>query len=249
MAKISWTKFKSFIDTRNVPISEEVQGSNYFLEAYDGPVYRQCLLTDSNDQSDYENNYQSLANSSFTDSNGMPLVRNKITRTGWHYQVHTLEISTSKIQAVYSKDNEQIDLSYTSVKFFDGAGTELTAGTQPELDSSCEKTEIYWEPTYDIEVLGGLIYQGNAPTGDIRIWVEAVPDIPASSGGSIPFVEGGLNLRHIGTGQVFEVDGITPKFMPYNVTYHTNKFKLTITHTAGTQHTIMFAIKLFREAK
>ena len=252
MIKLNWTSLKDFLDNRSLTAQYTEDANKYYIQAIDGPftVFAEVDKdpSDLTDLNDWETNYKPHANSSYTDSNGIPLQRAKITRTGWHYQAHSIEITTSKLSGFYNSNESGTDLGYTSVKYYNGT-TELTANTQAELDSSCNKTVIFWEPSHDVEVLGGVIFQASTPANDTRLWITAVPDLPANLGGSVPFAQGGLNLKYMGTGQVFDIDGRTPKLLPYNATYHTNKFKLTLTHNTGTQHSLMFVAKVFREAK
>jgi len=253
MIKLNWTSLKDFLDNRSLTAQYTEDANKYYIQAIDGPftVFAEVDKdpSDLTDLNDWETNYKPLANSSYTDSNGIPLQRTKITRTGWHYQAHSIELTTSKLASVYNSNIAGTDLGYTSMKFYNSSNVELTAGTQTELDTDCVKTVVSWEPSHDVEVLGGVIFQSTAPTSDTRLWVMAVPDIPAFMGGSVPFLDGGINLRYMGTGQVFDIDGRTPKLMPHNANNHTNKFHLTLTHPAGSQHSIMFVAKVFREAK
>lgn len=181
------------------------------------------------------------------DTDGAPLTRTKITQTGWHYQCHSIEFTTSKLNSGYNKDSSGAGLGFLTVKYFDSNGTELTAGTQAELDSSCVMTRIDWEPTYDIEVIGGVLYQPTAPSSDVRLWVTAIPDLTVAQGGSVPFCQGGLNLKYMGTGEIYDIDGKTPKLLPYSATYHTNKFRIICRHDAGVQTAAMLVFKVFRQ--
>ena len=179
------------------------------------------------------------------DVDGVPLSRTKITKTGWHFQAQSVEFTTSTLNSVYNKDVNGDDLGYTTIKFFDENDDELVAGTQIELDTDCIRTEITWEPTSDFEVIGGTLYQSVAPTEDCRIWIIAVPDVPVIYGGSIPFAEGGLNLRRMGIGDIMDLDGKTPKLMKYDATYHTNKFKIILRHGVGHASSLMIVFKIF----
>lgn len=211
-------------------MAKDDSGSNDITDVNEGINYLKGIIT-------------------LVDADGAPLTRTKITRAGWHYQAHSIEITTSKYTGgFYNSDITGTDLTYGSIKFYDVNGTELT--NQTDIDANCVETVIFWEPTEDIEVLGGVIFQASVPTNDVRLWIMAAPDIPAANGGSVPFVQGGLNLKYMGTGQIFDIDGRTPKLMPYNFqNMPTNKFKLRITHGAGVQHSLLFVAKVFREAK
>jgi hypothetical protein len=179
------------------------------------------------------------------DMDGVPLSRSKITRTGWHFQMHSLEFITSKLASIFNEDVDGTDLGFTTIKYYNGSDTELVAGTQAELDSNCVKTVVDFEMDQDIEVIGGILEQPTAPTTDVRIWVLAIPDLTVAQGGSVPFTNGGINLRYISNN--LDIDGRTPKLLPYDATYHTNKFRITLKHTAGTQCPINLIFKLFRE--
>lgn len=181
------------------------------------------------------------------DTDGVKLSRSKITKSGWHFQSHAVEFTTSKLASVYNKDKSETGYGYTTIKFYDSSDTELVAGTQSELDNNCVKTVITWEPTQDIDVIGGTLYQSSVPTNDTRIWVMAIPDLTVAQGGSVPFATGGCNLKHMGTGAVLDLDGKTAKTLPYDAVYHTNKFQIIVVHDTGDKCPIMMLFKLFRE--
>ncbi len=249
-----WTEFKKYLDRGLSPqeIKDDDNDDQTQIHVIDGPMHVFFRAYDGTTHSDpsaewteYVNNYQSLANKTFTDSNGIPLSRSKITRTGWHYQAHSIEITTSDLSGLYNSDITGTSLGYGTIKFYDNVGTELTV--QGDIDTDCVETVVDWEPAEDVEVLGGIIFQASTPADDTRLWIMAAPDIPANLGGSVPFGEGGLNLKFMGTGQIFDMDGRTPKLMPYSAVYHSNKFRLKLTHSAGVKHSLLFVAKLFRE--
>ncbi len=245
--RVDWAQFKAFVDGRTVPIHEkELDDNNLLLEAHDGPIVRNCKLKDgTSDMTDYVTNYQSSANASMTDSNGIMLARTKITKTGWHFQLHGIEFSTSKLNSLFNEDSDGNDLGFTSIKFYNSANTELVAGTQVELDNNCVKTVVDWEMDNDIEIIGGTLEQVTPPNSDVRVWIIAIPDLTIAQGGSIPFVQGGLNLKYIST--KVDIDGKTPKLLPYNSVSHTNKFRMIIKHGSGVQCPINLLFKLFRK--
>jgi hypothetical protein len=180
------------------------------------------------------------------DVDGSPLYRMKITKTGWHYQVHSMEFTTSKLNSVYDKNSAETSFGFHTLKFYKADGSEITSGVQADLDAYCVKTIIDWEPAFDVELIGGTLYQSAIPTTNIRMWVTALPDIPVAYGGSVPFVTGGLNLKLMELGRVLDIDGKTPKLLPYSATNHTNKMRIILTHDAGVQHDLLMMYKLFR---
>ena len=180
-----------------------------------------------------------------TDVDGAPLTRTKITKTGWHFQLHGVEFCTSGLGSLYNKDKEGADLGFCSLKFYNSSDVELVAGTQAELDSNCTKTVMDIEIDHDIEVIGGTVEQPTPPTTDIRMWVTAIPDLTIAQGGSVEFAQGGVNLRYISKN--LDLDGKTPKLLPYSATYHTNKFRVTMRHAAGEICPVHMLFKLFKE--
>ena len=178
------------------------------------------------------------------DSDGAPLTRNKITKSGWHFQLHSVEFSTSTLNSLYNKDKDDSDLGFTTIKYYDDQDAEITSPTQGVLDNDCVKTVVTWEADHNIEIIGGLLEQSSQPSTDVRMWITAIPDLTVAQGGSVPFIQGGLNLRNI-SGRI-DLDGKTPKELPYNVTYHTNKFMITLRHDAGVKCPITILFKIFR---
>ena len=199
-------------------------------------------ITDVSDAINYLKNGPSIP----TDSEGFPVNKRKITKTGWHLQDHCLEFETSKLNSLYNKDRTEIDLAFTTIKYYDNTDTELTAGTQTELDNNCVKTVITWEPAFDYEILGATFFQSTVPTGNVRVWVTAVPDLTPAQGGSISFVQGGLNLKRLGNSGELKIDGKVPKLMSYNATYHTNKFEILVKHDTGIKHPIFLVVDLYK---
>lgn len=180
-----------------------------------------------------------------TDIDNVPYSRGKVTKTGWHNQVHAVEFETSKLSSLYNKDESGTDLGFATIKYYNSSDVELTAGTQSELDSNCVKTVVDWEPDHDFEIVGGALEQVSAPASDVRLYVVAVPDLTVAQGGSVPFVQGGLNLRHLS--KELDIDGKAPKLMAYDATYHTNKFRIIAKHNTGFNCPILVLFKIFRE--
>ena len=184
------------------------------------------------------------------DSDGTPLSRAKITATGWHYQLHGIEFETSKLNSLYSKRVDNTDYGFSTLKFYrdvSGVDTLITGDdlNQEYLDSNCIKTIIEWEPTHDIEIIGGLVKQYSAPTENIRLWVVGVPDVAAAYGGSKEFAVN-INLKFIGIEDGVNVDGRAPKKMEYNSTYHTSKVQIILRHPVGLNHKLHMIFELFK---
>ena len=174
------------------------------------------------------------------DSDGAPLVRGKVTKSGWHIQLHSMEISTATTNGFFNKDDNDNDLGFCTYTMKDSGGNTTTDPTQ------CVKTILDWECGYDYEIMGAFIRQKTAPTVDVRMWVIAAPDIPANFGGSKYFANGGLNLKHIDSSAV-DSDGKAPKFIAYDPINHSGKFRMILTHPADTQHTFMLTWQIYQQ--
>lgn len=174
------------------------------------------------------------------DADGVTLSRTKITKAGWHYQEHALEITTSTTDGFYNKDKDGNDLGFITYTMFDVNDTVTT------VEADAVKTCITWMPTYDYEIIGASMYQAVAPTSDYRVYVTGVPDYPAPSGNA-SFMQGGCNFRRMGVGKVIDINGRVPKLMQYNNPIpNTNKFEFVVKHDAGYQHTIQVIVDLYK---
>jgi hypothetical protein len=182
------------------------------------------------------------------DSDGSPLQRTKVTTTGWHYQLHGIEFETSKLNSLESKKADGSDWNFAILKFYElvnGVETQITGEnlTQEYLDTHCIKTVVDWEPTFDVDIIGGMLRQAAPPTESVDLWVVGAPDISAAYGGSKEFVTN-LDLELMGEG--VQIDGKAPKYVPYNATYHTGKFRLILRHPAGFKHELHMVFEIFK---
>lgn len=177
------------------------------------------------------------------DTEGALLSRNKITKTGWHYQPHALSFKTAKLASIYNKNVAGNDLGFSTIKLYKSNGDEITDSLYENL---CVKTVVEWMPTHDYEIVGAKFYQDSTLDTDIYMWVIGVPDIPAQYGGSIPFGQGGVNLRWVASGQGLNTDGRSSKLLVYDATNKTNKFQLVFKHNAGVQHDCMMVWEIYK---
>lgn len=177
------------------------------------------------------------------DIDSAPIVRVKAASAGWTYHLRGIEFETSLLSSVYDKDHLLQDLSHTTLTFKDVNGDTLTV--QGDLDTDCTQTILDFEPPWDYEIIGGTVKTQDEVTTDTRIWVVGVPDIPAGSGGSKVMVNG-VNLKFINARDGIEADGRASKFMTYNITYHTNKLRLLVTHPAGQKLKIQLLLEMFK---
>ena len=177
------------------------------------------------------------------DADGSVIMRAKAAKAGWTYHLTAPEFTTSKIDSLYHKDVAGTDLSQCTVKYYDASNVELT--TQGTCDTDCVKTVFSFEPAWDYEIIGGTIKTVGAVTENVRVWVIAVPDIPAIYGGSKVMVQS-VNLKFIDPNNGIEADGRASKYMTYSATYHTNKLQLILKHPAGHQEDIMMAFEVYK---
>jgi hypothetical protein len=184
------------------------------------------------------------------DSDGSTIQKQKVTTSGWVYQLHCFEFKTATLNTIVSKKEDGTDYNFATAKFYkldNGSEVEITGDdlNQEFLDANCVKTVIDWEPTHDYDIIGGSLKQKDVPTEDVYLWVTGVPDVPAQYGGSKLFVSS-VNLAYIGTDQGLRIDGRVAKYMPYSSTYHTNKFRLTLRHSAGFKHEVVMQFEIFK---
>jgi hypothetical protein len=180
------------------------------------------------------------------DSDGVAYAKTKITTTGWAYQLHCMEFETAQAGSLYSKKADGSDFGFLTLKLFKDVNSSMVECTdQADADANCVMTQIDWEPTHDFEIVGGAFKQLSIPSDDVRLWVVAVPDVPAQYGGSKLFASS-VNLKFMGLEEGVKVDGRAPKFMPYSATYHSNKIRIILKHSAGFKHRAMMIIEIFK---
>jgi hypothetical protein len=171
------------------------------------------------------------------------IARFKAAKAGWTYHMSGVEFQTSTINSFYHKDVNGNDLNEAWAKYYDVNNNELT--TQGSCDTDCVKTVLTFEPPWDYEIIGGTLKTISAVTSDMRVWIIAVPDIPANLGGSKVMVQN-INLIFIDPNNGIVTDGRASKYMTYNAVYHTNKLQFTLKHTTGYKERVMIAFELFR---
>lgn len=246
---VDWATLKEFVTSRGLSVQWLDFGDVYKLVALDSYFALETTVKKTDpvnaDQADFEANFKANGNKKIAeprDSDGSPLQRVKITTSGWHYQLHGLEFSTSSL-TIESKKEDGTNFGFTTIKCYDTENNLLT--TQEQCDASAVKTIIDWEPNHDLEVIGGMVKQAVAPTEDIRIWVVGVPDVPVQYGGSKLFAAN-INLKYMGQEEGVRVDGRAPKYLVYNSVYHSNKLRLILKHPAGHKHPLHMIFEIFK---
>lgn len=181
------------------------------------------------------------------DTDGRQITKVAATKKGWRYLAHPIEIETSKLDSIYEQDWTLADRDMCTVKYYDTNNTELTAGTQIELDDNCVKTVINFKPSFDLDIIGGNIHQHTTPTENIRLWVTA----GATELGALGVKEfvGGINLKYITPGSEINTDGRASARLykdTEGVPYQTNQMQFIITHPVGVQHELLIVVEYFR---
>lgn len=176
------------------------------------------------------------------DSDGSPIQRVKVTNTGWSYQLHGMEFVTSDLSSVFSKNHNGDSYGFAALRLYNAGGEEIT---EPASEGTATKTVVDWEPTFDYEVIGGMLKFLTIPASDAHLWVVGVPDIPEGYGGSKLFVSS-VNIRFLGTEEGIRVDGRSSKLLQYSSENHTNKIRLIITHEAGVSIPVHLIMEIFK---
>lgn len=268
MISVGWSDFKNFVVARSLPCQYVLANDTYYIQAFDGQFALSCELykmgTPSADQADFETNFIPLANKVLVpkDSDGSIIQRPKTTKTGWHFEPHSMDFYTAKHKSLYNRkyDGAQIldgtDIGDCVISFFDTSGNqlvqnegELDAAFQIRLAANCCKTYCDWEPVYAFDLVGGYFQILNPPpyTAPAYLWIIIAPDVPEYLGGSVPFCNGGWNLAFFSSANVpFDVDGKGVKSFVYDPVYHSGKIRMIIKHAVGVQIGIQIIYKQYR---
>lgn len=251
--EVTWSDIKSFVTTRTIPLQWIELSGRYYISAQDNGLELSCSILKvspaDTDQADFETNFKSnplLSNISQTDTDGAQLVRNKAARKGWTFCSLPFEFETARLNdTLYSKDSAGNSRSFITLKAYDGSNVEVTTpGLLNTNLATIEKTVIDFEPPYDIEIIGGDIRTLTTISSDMRLWVIAVPDIPAPTGSKE--MGGGINLKYLSPQNIWSIDGRVTKFAAYNATYHTNKIRMIIKYPPGVNESLLVVVQMYR---
>ncbi len=197
------------------------------------------------------------------DADGTPLTHTKHTKTGWHYEPRSLDFVTSKHLSLYNRKHDGntmsdgTDYGDATLKFYDDAGVELSyqqTGHEEETDGQfqtrlsmyCVRSIMDWQPTYDMDIIGGILMVRGAPVVDTYMWTIVAPDIPEFMGGSVPHVAGGWNLSFFTANDKIIVNGRGSKTIVYDPVYNSNKFRTVVKHAVGAQIGLQMVYEHFK---
>lgn len=249
--QVDWTTLKGLIQAGKLPYRYFDLGELYFVCAVDQPFQFECYLNkdSGSDQTDFESNFKAAAFSTISqfDSDGAQIMRPKAAKSGWTYASIPVEVTTSKVGGLlYSKLSDGTDRGWATVKTFDANGNEITtSGLLNVNEANITTTQIDFEPSCDYEIIGGELRTTADTTQDLRLWIIAVPDIPANQGGSKEMV-GGINLNFLPPNNAYSIDGRVSKSLKYNATYHTSKLRLILQYPAGYQSKLSVVFEMYR---
>ena len=245
--KLEWIEFLQNALDKNMidKIQWFLNNEQYRLFLFDKDLILTCTLdSDSPEAEQFEATYKTTTNMPLDprDMDGASLQRTKVAPLGWMFQLHSVEFTTAKLDSLYNKDEMGNDLGFVALHLYDADDVEITT---TENQGNAVKTIIHWEPNYTFEITGGNLFQGSPPTQDVRLWVIAVPDIPAQFGGDRDFIQGGVNLRRIMCSVI--ADGRVAKKLEYVEGLKLTKFEIVLKHAAGFQHSAQMLFEIFKQ--
>lgn len=262
MIQAGWNDLKAFVDARSVSIQWLDLGGNYYLHAFDGPFELRCVLSktlNADDVAVFEASYKAAGNKRLDpkDTDGSTVYRVKTTKVGWHYQPRYLTFTTAKYGSLHNKKiDTTTDYGDATLRFWkvvDGAWVELLLADyadetafQAALATDCKITAIDWHSDFDFDIRGGIFVHGVKPTSPAWGYAVVAPDIPAASGGSVPFLDGGLPLHLLSDYGLIMQDAVTVKSFTADPVYKSNKIRLVIDHALGAQIDLAIAYQIYK---
>jgi hypothetical protein len=194
------------------------------------------------------------------DSEGCKIQRQKFNPSGWHFEPRVMKFCSGLAGSLHNKkfDGNTLDtctdIGDVTLKFYDDDGAELVQGEQESdqdyqtrLTSDCTKTVCDWHATYDQEIISAMFNVKEAPTsGRAYAWCIIAPDISAQYGGSVPFIQGGIDLSYAAEKCCVKIDGRVSKRLNYDPTYKSNKIRLMVLHDTGVHVHLQILFEHFR---
>lgn len=175
-----------------------------------------------------------------TDSDNAIMSRQKIAKSGHHYQGMFAELKIGHADIYSKKKDNSTGVGFWTVTRYDSNNAVTSDNSQ------AVKTVYLFQATHDVSIIGIKMWQSAAPTSDIRFWVEGAPHIPLANGGEVKFIEGGGNFKLMGSGLILDLDGRVPKDVLYDATYYSHRFELTVVHPVSTDHTILTQVEYYK---
>jgi hypothetical protein len=259
--EVIWSEFKNIVDEKNLSIQFVKHNGNYHLKALDGSFNIECLIPDdseNSDTNDFETNYKTNGNRRIDrvdiDTGGLAMSP-KWAPDGWHQQYFETEFETcnSGSDSIHEKSYLNVDLGYSSLKFFKSVeGVEVECTDQTDIDANCIRSDLLWMPPFDFFVKSGYVSQKVVPAQNIYVWVLAI-DLPDMFGGpQAVFANGGINMTFVNERTKSGLDGVAASLVTYSHPQlgpgmGTNRFRFVTRHPAGFRHRIQVVLELFIE--
>lgn len=243
--RVTWAVFKEFIQARSLRLQYVDIYNTYWMKCFDGPFSLECIIdkTDpkNDDQLDFETNFQSLSNRSFSDSDGTPLQRFKIAAAGAKFRLHGIKFITADLDSLNERKCGGTSYGWSTLKLYDADDVEITSA---ENESNAVKTVIQFEPPKNYEIIGGRLYQKSIPTESIGCCAIFAPTIPEEYGGKVHFLSE-CDVSFLPAGLALDMDGRVPKLITYDPVYHSGRFDFVFHHSAGFQHDLLIQVQIF----
>jgi hypothetical protein len=180
----------------------------------------------------------------------------KFAPDGWHQQYFETEFETSKPNSIHEKDWHNVNIGFSSLKFYDDEDNELVQGQlsdqdyQALLDTDCVRTDLLWMPDHDYAIKSGFIAQRVVPEPNVYIWALGVDLAEQYGGPQAVFAEGGLNLCYVDARTRAGLDGVSPTIMYYEhpqlgAGQGTNRIRFVVRHPAGFKHKLQAVMEIF----
>lgn len=258
----TWSNFKAIcITSKGLSIQYEDLGPQYHILGPDRNNITWSITLDklildpegsgtmvaNPDATDFETTVKPSANGMIPDfqldSDGATLSRVKVAPTGWNFNYRMVEIQLATVNGLVNNDQNGSAVGDATITLYDASGVVIT---DPALQGNAVKTVVDIEPPYNICVAGGALRMDTSPTSDVYLNVIAVPDIPASYGGSKVFIQN-VNLSYIDGIIGLDADGRAAKQLNYSAALHTSKFRFIFTHNAGYQFWCAILMEIYRQ--
>jgi hypothetical protein len=198
------------------------------------------------------------------DVEGHELIKHVVAMEDMHYEPRSLDFMTAKYNSLYNRkhDNGTVssgtDYGDGDMHFYDSTDTELVfqgtgyeseteAEFQTRLTSNCTKTEVHFEPSFDYSIRSGIIMLGEDVTYDAYVWCVLAPHISEESGGNVPFLAGGYNLKFFQSKSFIQMNGLSTFHIATDPIYYSHRIGTVVKHNAGDQIPLQMIFELYKD--
>ena len=228
----------------------------YDIYLFDGPMKLKASIKISNPknaaQDEFERTYKGDTNRVLdpVDTDNSKLARQKVTQSGWSFQLHSIGIETGKFNGAHCKKINPLTLEVSDLEWASGQKfatiklykEDQTLITVAEEEGQAHYSVIDWAVDHEIEIVGGIFTQNSRPTNDVWMWTLGAPGIA-----NIKFCDGGINLKRLGDGNEINADGRAPKYIhPTEPIPGINRFRMIFYHPIYEAHPCQMIFQLFK---